>query len=210
MGKRSRRESFDKSQTVKQNRIETDSNAETATQTKIVDIDNYCLERIFELLAFRDLVYVAEANKYLGAAAATVFKRKLKKRTIIIEFDCYPNIVIYDNAICIHDSLLAVQMIRRFGQSIFAIQLKFSRDRSLDGKFFVHVNEYCHKTLNNLLTSGDYSKTFSAAKYSFENVDEFILHKGAIGPGCEHFNRLFPHLRQLTFVDTFILDWKCI
>lgn len=196
---------------VEQNGLEMDLSAETMSQTKIVDIDNDCLERVFEQLELRDLVYVAEANKNLGVAAATVFKRKLKKRTVIIDYNFYIEIVIYDDAVCIHNSLLAVQMIRRFGQSISAIKIKLSTNETfMRGKFFIHVNEYCHKTLNTLLTCGRFSGTFSAAKYPFESVTEFSSTEGIVGDGCEHFNRLFPCLRRLKVVDNIIVDWKYI
>ncbi|XP_055297613.1 uncharacterized protein LOC129566086 [Sitodiplosis mosellana] len=146
---------------------------------------------------------------------------------------------IFDDAIYIYREFLAVQLIRRFGQSVSRIHLKLKtkkviflksvRDQrdiqigSLRENLFLHVNEYCHKTLNDLLIWrhndlliwGDshrvHALTFGAVKHPFENVEKFSFHKGTVGAGFEHFNRLFPRLRQLEVVDSFsIPDWKHI
>lgn len=204
--------------------MEAQENAESPSQKKIVDIDNDCLERMFEYLDFCDLINVAEANVHLRVAAETVFVWKLKKRLIVVEIeeklrkiahpligiydDACPDIGIYDDAISIRTSLLAVRTIRLFGQSITGIHLKIKTNDFLRENFFRHVNEYCHKTLNILQIFGDHSNMFGAVTHPFENVEKFSYDGGTLGPGCEHFNRLFPRLSQIKLVWNDILHWK--
>ncbi|XP_055296963.1 uncharacterized protein LOC129565772 isoform X2 [Sitodiplosis mosellana] len=197
MGNKRKKKSFGRRRrevNVQQNRIEVEENADTVPQKTIVDINNDCLERVFEHLDFRDLIHVAEANKHLGVAAEAVFVRKLKRRLIAVK---------------IGRSLLAFRAIRLFGQSVSAIHLKIKR-KFLREKFFVHVNEYCRKTLNTFRIFGNDSNIFGAAKHRFENFEEFSSSEGKLGPGCEHFKRLFPRLRQLTFIDNDIVEPKYI
>lgn len=183
------------------------------TVKKIVDVNNDCLESVFELLEFQDLINLAEANKHLSVAAEIVFARKLKKRSITVEIGIsfvLPDITIYDKEVCIRSPLLAVRVIRHFGQSISGIHLNIGTSSSLRKKFFVHVNEYCYKTLNILSIFGNYSAIFAAVEHSFENVEKFTSYMGTIESGCEHIIRLFPRVRQLTFTDNDILNWKYI
>lgn len=198
---------------AKLNRMEAEENVKSSHQTKIVDIDNDCLECVFEFLEFRDLINLAEANKFLQVAAKIVFGRKLKRKMVVVEIQksCVTSdIENYDDAIRIRDSMLAVQTIRHFGQRISKIVLIIKTDSSLREKFFAHANEYCHKTLNILHIFGDHSNVFGAVKHPFEFVEEFWTEKGTIGPGCEHFTKLFPRLRHLMFKDNDILDWNYI
>lgn len=201
---------------IKRNRMEGKQNAEFATRKTIVDINYDCLEYVFEFLEFCDLINVADANKHIKVSADVVFARKLKKRLIIVEIDPelkqkgYPDIGVFNDAISIHTSLLAVRSIRNFGPRITGIHLRIDTNDSLREKFFLHVNEYCHETLNILQIFGDHSNIFSAVEHPFGNVEQFSSYYGVVGPGCEKFNRIFPRLRQLKFIDNEILDFKCI
>lgn len=222
MAKKRQRQSFGKGRkwNVKQNRIEAEFNVDTASPTTLVDVNNDCLERIFELLDFRDLIYLAEANKHLGISAETVFIRKLKRRMIVVKIenpsvrrqkiDIRSDLDVYDDVICIRRPLLAIQTIRRFGSSIPEIHLQSDEWSFFREKFFVHINKYCHKTLNTLIIHGDYSNMFGAMENRFENVEKFTYHEGTIGRGCEQFNRLFPRLHHLKVIDSVISDWKYI
>lgn len=202
---------------MNQNRMQMEENDLNRTKT-IVDVNVDCLEHVFKFLDFEDLINVADANKELKMIAEMVFVRKLKKRMIVVDIktrSCDPNISTYDNAIHIHQSLLAAKTMRIFGQIISEIYLRITKDSEnsdLRENFFRHVNEYCHKTLIVLHIMGDYSKVFGAIKYPFENVEKFSSYEGKLGPGCEYFPQIFPRLRQLAFTDDTILDanyiWK--
>lgn len=222
MAKKRQRQSFGKGRKwdVKQNRIEAELNADTAPEKTLVDVNNDCLERVFEFLDFRDLIYLAEANKHLGVAAETVFIRKLKRRMIVVKIknpsvrrhkiDIRSDLDVYDDVIRIRSPLLAIQTIRRFGPSIPEIRLKSDESSFFREKFFVHINKYCYKTLNTLIINGDYSNMFGAMENLFENVEKFTYHEGTIGRGCEQFNRIFPHLHHLKVIDSVISDWNYI
>lgn len=178
-----------------------------------VDVNIDCLEHVFKFLQFEDIINVAEANKDLKLIAEIMFVQKLKSRMIVVDIDNMPpdsDINIYDNAIHIRRSLLAAKIIRIFGQYVSEINLRITKNPVLSGKFIHHVNEYCHKTLNILHTLGDHSKVFEELKHPFKNVEKFTSYEGIVGPGCEHFNRLFPRLRQLAFTDDTVFDSKYI
>lgn len=119
----------------------------------IVDVNHDFLDRVFNFLEIRDLVSVAEANTHLKVAAEMAFARKFKERLISVydvnNLPTFSALKIYDDAIRVHESLLAVKVIQLFGQSISRIELFLKKD-SLCARFFVHVNEYRHNTLNSL------------------------------------------------------------
>lgn len=179
--------------------------------TKIIDINNDCLERVFQFLEFRDLIMVSDANKWLRIAAETVFVRKLKRRMIVIDMDhhsrCTYDIGVYDNAIRIRLPLLAAKTIRLFATNISELYINMI---SLKKHFFVHVNEYCHQTLKILYICGNHSTLFGALDHPFANVEEFVYAGGIIGPGSEHISRLFPRLRHLDLFECDVVDSKYI
>lgn len=199
---------------VKRNQAEVEKSAADYSNrsTLIVEVNNDCLERVFDFLEFQELINVAEANTHFQTAARIVFARKLKQRIVLVDIgDTYiapqeremthPGIVIYPNAICIRSPLLALKTIRLFCTTIPKISLKLPDDVSLRQKFFVHVNQYCYKTLKVLHISGDHSvmtPIFSAAKYPFKSVEQLTYDGATAGPGHEHLTRLFPHLSQIT------------
>lgn len=202
---------------TKRNRLENKENddAESTVRKTLIDLDNDCLEHLFQFLEFRDIINVAEANAHLKVAANAVFVRKLKKRLVIVESDPnldarHPDVGNYEDAISIYTMPLAVKTIRNFGSSIAGMQLKIKTSDFLREKFFLHVNEYCHKALNTLQVFGDHSSIYGRVDHPFGNVERFYSCSGAIGPGCEQINRVFPRLSQLKFIDNDILDLKPI
>lgn len=55
-----------------------------ASPTKITDLDDICLEKIFDHLGFHGLFNIAVANEWLRPAARFVYKRKFGKQFILI------------------------------------------------------------------------------------------------------------------------------
>lgn len=188
--------------------------------TKIIDINTDCLEKVFEFLELRDLINVADSNKYLQETAEVVFIRKSKKRMIIVEINEkrpfysyeFPDFEIYDDAILIRNSLAAMKAIRLFGQHISEISLQvisgITCKPPMCKNFFVHVNEFCHKTLKILHLYGNISPVFAALEHPFENTETFIYRRGVIGKRCKHLSRLFPRLSQLKLYGVDVLKSK--
>lgn len=193
-------------------RLEIEENiADRAAEKTILDVDNDCLEYVFNFLGFGDLISVAEANKYLKVTSETVFFRKIQNRKMVVNIaKNFPaEINICDNAIIIHRLWLAVKAIRLFGQNISEISLEVNKD-ILGNKLLTHVNEYCHKTLNSLYFSGRDSKVLADLKHPFEQVEKFLHEYVMVGDGYEHFNRIFPRLRQLQIHNHQISNAKSI
>lgn len=106
------------------------------------------------------------------------------------------DIDIYDNVIRFRAQVFAFKCIRLFGQYVSDIHLNMVESAFLREKYFLHVNEYCHQTLNVLQVYGDHSNLFGMLKHPFEIVETFLYTRGTIGSECEHFKRLFPCLRE--------------
>lgn len=195
---------------AKRNRMETENNyasPDSVPGTTIVDVNYDCLGHVFFYLDFTDLINVADANNHLRVAAQMEFDRRLKQRmiTAFLIWPLYsPNkeqfyeMEFYDNAIRICVPLLAFKSIRLFGHYVSEIHLNIDKN-SLKEKFLLHVNKYCHETLNIFKIYGDfygnYSKSFGLLKHPFGNVEKFRCND--VGPECVHLNRLFPRLRDL-------------
>lgn len=132
----------------------------------ITDLDDVCLENIFNHLNLKDLFSVADANKFLVPAARHVYKRKFGTKTVRISGcdDLQPNTRAnarngyvsrsaaprdrIPGTINIRNLKWTLSFLRHFGPSIAHLSISYNRSRSHRYQY-VHqyINKYCVESL---------------------------------------------------------------
>lgn len=124
--------------------------------TKITDLNDDCLERIFMLLDVENLLNVKLANKWLGPAADIVYKRKFGTYSVCLYSVHNPqntsravaSIICEDDNINITDFKVCLQFVRCFSAFITHLDLYYGRLESARYDY-VHqyINRYCADSL---------------------------------------------------------------
>lgn len=172
--------------------------------TKITDLNDDCLERIFMLLELKNLLNVMLTNKWLGPAARQVYKRKFGAHKVCLHSvhnnrnSCATaSIVCNQDNINITDFKSCLQFIRCFGSSITHLKIYYGHVGGIRYDY-VHeyINQYCAESL---ITIRFHCKSAFAIKNfekPFVNVQTVQLY------GCDLFELLpfgkwFPSVREL-------------
>ncbi|XP_055299702.1 uncharacterized protein LOC129567121 [Sitodiplosis mosellana] len=194
-------------------------NAESIVQsenpTKITDVNQFCLEKIFMYLDLEDLLNVANANKYLQFATHSPYARQNAKKTIYIalEKDCFgekygsliqrgisiANIRNSETTISIRDFKTALQMLRCFGHKLVDINLlyynQYPNSRRLN-RLMSYINVFCAESLTKIEMSNLFSRVpLEEFKKPFTNVESVEL-KDSPSDNC-NLRTIFPKLRHL-------------
>lgn len=137
---------------------------ETAPPTKITDLDDDCLEKIFMLLDLENLLNVTLSNKWLGPAANVVYRSKFGECKVCVHSvhfvrrndscaDAPSPLIIRceENTIVIRNFKTCLQYLRCFGTSIQHLEIDYGHSESKRYDY-VHkyVNEYCVESLSNI------------------------------------------------------------
>lgn len=215
-GRKQRRHKSKRNIGAKRQRSEIDDN-DKMSSIKIVDVNNDCLEHVFNYLDLMDLINVASANKHLGQAAAKVYGRKYKGRWVQIGGPSYrgpsdrtPDFQIFNDFILIYKPASAFKILRLFGDFITRVAIGESnetvnlRDKI---KFLIYVNEFCSETLKSFkLDINGLAFSYAETMKPYKNVEEVTILKH----GCEEsifgfeasqFNDVFPKMRRLELRD---------
>lgn len=173
--------------------------------TKIVDLNDDCLKKIFGYLNLQSLFNVAIANKWLRPAARAVHSRKYAAKPIRIH-GCDENITrIKDPGLKEIDARINVlglkatlQYLRCFGPSITELTICYNQSRSKSYEY-VHeyLNEYCSDRLNCILFSEMPNIATEQLKKVFKNVHEISMWDSHLGEQFSSFVDCFPNVRCL-------------
>lgn len=150
-----------------------------AQTTKIIDLNDDCLAKIFNDLDLVNLFNVALANEWLRPAAADVYKRKFGSKTVRLRI--FPSRIhgLYEcDFIEISDLKLCLQFLRCFGSSICDLTLRYRWTGVWSRYIHEYVNKYCANSLVNI--------TFEDKSY---------------GP-ISHFDKPFVAVQSVTFCGT--------
>lgn len=174
--------------------------------TKMTDLDDDCLEHIFDCLDFHSLLNVALANEWLRPTARIVYKRKFENRIIEIHrFDghlyTFGKISVDLEKVSIRDLKTCLQFLRCFGPRLTNVHIHYggSYDKRFD---YIHqyINKYC---AGNLLKIGFGGKTFNVLiKHKSFDKPFFKVHTLTVRD-CDlyddfkFFSQWFPNIRIL-------------
>lgn len=134
--------------------------------TKITDLDDFCLENIFDRLNLKDLLSVAEANKFLLPTARHVYKRNFGTKSVRISGcdDLRPNTRAnartgivnksiaprerISGSINVRELKYVLSFLRCFGPSITRLSINYNKSMSPRYQY-VHqyVRQYCAESL---------------------------------------------------------------
>lgn len=156
------------------------SNAENSVSTKITDLNEYCLEKIFMHLDVESLFSVANSNKWLQYSASSVYGRKFSKSPVNLCSirKCNASLYMFGEYICVDSLKFSLAFLRCFGTQIPSIILFCRRAfaRASDELINRYMNQYCADTLTAIHVTE--SSTFSNEMFEkpftkLESVDFF-------------------------------------
>lgn len=187
-------------ESVYEHPLPTDPNAK-----KIIDLNDLCLEKIFDHLNFQSLFNVAIANEFLRPAAARVYKRRFGRFHIRItgnsfDTDRRPIFVLHKLHI---DQLKSVLLfLRCFGAQITV--LEFDGAFYNKKKHYEHVNEYINKYCSENLVNITFESVPKIANEHFPrpfvNVQNVSVKGGSVGRYLPSFGQWFPNMRRLELI----------
>lgn len=179
-----------------------------ANAPKITDLNDACLEHLFEYLNFQTLFNVADANEYLRPAAATVYKRHFGQFKVRLTGNSH---VTSSRPIFVLDQLIVDQLksilrfLRCFGSEITVLEI--DTGFYTKKKQYEYINQYVNKYCADNLTSISFNLVpeISAEHFSkpFTNVQTVNVVAGSVGRYLPSFAEWFPNMRQLTLIQVF-------
>lgn len=199
-------------------------NVENAEPTKITDLNEYCLEKIFMHLDVESLFSVANSNKWLQDSAASVYGRKFSKNPVNLCSirKCNASLYMFGEYICVDSLKFSLAFLRCFGAKIPGIILFCRRAfaRASDEYINRYMNQYCADTLTaiHVTESSTFSNEIFAKPFTklasvdffgtnfalnFRNLVNWFpmvqhLKISACSMNYSSINEHFPHLEHLT------------
>lgn len=159
---------------------------------KLVDINNDCLESIFELLDIGDLINVAEADDRFIQAAQSVFSRCHRKKSVTSYNDSMSHI--YNDYINVEiDSIAAC--LCHFGHLISSLSIDFNFEHRTDIERA--IQKYCKEPLTTLNLKFCHERQFETLNKPFVNVQNLRIDYSAINSDLSQLSRWFPNLASL-------------
>lgn len=173
---------------------------------KLTDLNVDCLEHIFRMLNFEDLINVANTNnKLLIEAAAMVYNLKYGNMTTEISYDaisvrCPTGVLSYDKIVCemeFDEHSTAIAFLNNFGDSIKSLQIYMNVPyyEQLEQALY----ENCAKTIIelNLIDYALSSRVMESIKKPFTKIEKICIKGGALSQHFTQFTHWFPNMRHL-------------
>lgn len=207
--KRRQQKSYEMVPAVKRRSLRLKQLGNPNSTTRITDLNDDCLQKIFQLVYTRCLFSLAVASEWLRPAANAVFKRTngFKRIDITRCNDGLPQIntvpSVYCQAIIVSGLKMTLQFLRCFGPSISSLSIVYDESESQRYRHIHHyISEYCSESLITLAFRE------KSDKQQIEGFDKPMvcveeLHFSACGNLDKQlpvFNRWFPNLHRLKIV----------
>lgn len=184
----------------------------TAMQTtKIIDLNDDCLVKIFGYLDLESLLNSADANEWLRPAAGVVYKRKFGTKKVGI-YECddfYPNILATTSyhineekrgiQIRIYGLKACLRYLRCFGPLIADLVIHYDHSKSKRYQYVHHyITNYCANNLTHILFMNRPKISIDNFIKPFINVTDVSFSCCKLGRQLPSFVDLFPNLHRLT------------
>lgn len=174
------------------------------TPTKLIDINNDCLETIFEYLNLLDLLNVANSNIHLQCAAESVFYRKFRKIDIyfypwIILVNFFHNDVIEssENHMQIKKLKTMLELLRYFGHMMQKLTINLS-DRLPNREVIQYIKKYCSNSLTEI-TLYINAEDMDVSDLILSKVEKVKFVMCSRGLELSKYIRWFPNMREIFF-----------
>lgn len=179
----------------------------------ITDLNDECLELIFERLNLQEFLNVATSNKWLNRSAGAIFRHWHSHKIVKLQMsanECLHSTEIVDmNTLMINGLKQCLRILRCFGPYISNIGLQCSDDTSEHINFVTqYLNEYCAETLENITFIKMPILLRTNMQKPFENVQQIYIAESQLFEQLSNFNDWFPNLRRLELINnTFEPKW---
>lgn len=170
--------------------------------TKIIDLNDDCLVKIFEYLDIQNLFHVAIANKWLRPAATKAYKSRFGGQKIHLNHcgscnalqTCYTNATIY-----VYGLKACLLYLRCFGSTIKSLLIDYNHSWKSKQDEHVHryISTYCNDSLNEIDFLRILKMTIIRFKKPFVNVRCVSLVQCDLSKGIRQFVKWFPNLKHL-------------
>lgn len=175
--------------------------AQSTITTKITDLNDHCLEKIFMHLDVECLFNVANANKWLRPSAAMVYGQKFGKNPVNLCSirGCSPSLYMFDKYICLDSLKLSLAFLRCFGEKIPELILFCRRAFASANSEYIdrYMNQYCADTLTRICISG--RSTFSNETFTkpFIKIQSVEFFGSNFQYSLQNFVNWFPNVKKL-------------
>lgn len=177
---------------------------------KITDLNDDCLEKIFDRLDLLSLFNVAVSNEWLRPAARIVYKRRIgTKVTHLIAVTGRTDVVDRGARIAVRGLKMCLQYLRCLGPSISDLCIGYG-DLDSQRCEYIHqyVNKYCAENLEKLFFVNKPSGRIQCFVGPFINVRNVTVSFGNLGDQLPLFPQWFPNVQRL-MLNSVRMD-KCI
>lgn len=183
------------------------STDDTQGPKRIIDLDDDCLEKIFDHLDLHSLFMVAVSNEWLRPAANLVYKRKFNDKilnihSINVHPNPYANIREYFwicfEKVSFSDFKICLQFLCCFGSSLSNVHIYY---HGSDSKRFDYIHQYINRYCANSLLEIEFvikpRLLINHFDKPFVNVHTVALHYCHLGEQFPLFSQWFPNAHTL-------------
>lgn len=183
--------------------------------TRIIDLNDDCLVKIFGHLDLQSLFNVAVANEWLRPAAGDVYKRKYGAKSVQIsrcddyrpsmrapvqnirEIELHPIKEIH-NCVKVRGLKTTLQCLRCFGSSISDLRICYKQSQSKRyGYLHQYINDYCFESLTDLSFLEMPNIAIEQFQKNFVNVREVHISRSDLKEQLSLFSKWFPNMLRL-------------
>lgn len=176
-----------------------------AIPLRLVDINDDCLQMIFEFLNLDDLVNVAEANESFIPAAVAVFSRFHRNKEFKASLFLKPELMIDDISL---QEDAAAAFFRHFGHRLLQLSIHFYYQHSTT--FEKMILQYCTDSLTKLHLYIPDGNNFNAIRKPFTMVEKLHMSHGLLGKQLSQISIWFPNLTTLELVSVNLFQLETI
>lgn len=169
--------------------------------TKITDLNQFCLEKIFMMLDVESLFNVANANKWLEQSAASVYGRRFNKSPVNLcsKRTCKQSVYMFGEYICVDSLKLSLAFLRLFGPHIPEIILFCRRAfAGTDDEWISrYMDEHCANTLQTIHVTESSTFTNETLTRPFTKLTSADFFGRDFALDFLNLNKWFPALQRL-------------
>lgn len=166
---------------------------------KLVDINDDCLQAIFEHLDLESLVNIAETDDHFTTAAKSVFSRRYRNKKYVMS----TFLIGKSDYIAIEKSFAAL-LFRHFGEFIsdLLVDCLSQHDKTSEKSILL----YCSSFLVNLDLVYTTTNCFKTIEKPFEKVEKLAIVRGMLNQKMSQLNVWFPNLTSLELFNVKFLE----
>lgn len=175
----------------------------------VTDVNNDCLEKIFERLTLLELLNVADCNKWLIDAACMVYYRRYGQKMIKLQDigdSRKEKLIETEDDIELSGLRICLRFLRCFGHLILKLDVSYNlADQNYCDYMDQYITEYCVNSLIKITISSYQKGSLDWLKKLLPKIQELRFINCKLDKELTEFHKWFPNLRSLEFEgNTFI------